>query len=322
MNIRNVYIRFSGFRIKYFNICFIFIIIGITFLNFIKICYAFIPTPTITLSSSDVSQDNKQNNDFYNKYFRKSHINKNDDLPVSDAERDLLLKKVLPKLSPVVEEDKQKKEIRNLIQDLGAEAHRRALAIERLSIIGKPAIPALCQALNDGYSIRKIGVLNSLCHIHAIETLPDIKRLLHDSEGQVRAEAAKTLGRFKSKTSTKDLIDCLNDSETNVRKEAVIALGRIKGKVVCQALIDALNNNSSEVRKQAAEELSSFDEHEVVQALISATEDENITVVISAIRSLGEIGNVFAKTRLQILSKSNNRMINQEALQALNNLNN
>lgn len=277
------------------------------------------PTPKPTPWRRTKQNDKKYQ--FYQRYFRKGkEVKKKDDLATTEKEREIMLKKILPIHTPTPEEDRHAKEIRKLIHDLGTEHHRRQTAIERLVMLGEPAVPALRKTLGHTYKFKRVGALQALGYIHSKAAIPDIQNLLGDKELVVRLEAIKVLGRMKHKASVPKLIKRLEDPDKRICREVVTALGRIKTPAAIQGLIRALGHAGPEIRLLACDELSFFAGEKVVIALLSTTRNEDQDVRIAAIRALGEIGDPLARPRLKELTKNENHMIRQEALQALNNI--
>lgn len=262
-----------------------------------------------------------QKDDFYRRYFRKGREASGEDLPTNPEEKEALLKKILPKHTPTPPGDPQVREIRELIHELGTDHHRRMSAIERLAMIGEPAVPALRRTLRDSYKFKRIGALDALGYIHALEAVPDIWRCLDDPEPAVRVAALKTLGRMRHGPSLDRIAAKLKDPELRVRREAVLALPRMKGTTGRGVLLRALDNSRPEIRRIVCEELARFEGERVVSALLAASRDQDRDTRLSAVRALGEIGDPRARGRLQALSRGDDAMLRREALQALKNLN-
>jgi len=278
-------------------------------------------TPQVESTSWKRTPQDVQKDQFYQRYFRKGkEVKKEEDLPTSPEERQILLKKLIPQHTPTPADTPQEQEIKKLIHDLGTEPHRRQAAVERLAMIGVPAVPALRLALRHSYKFKRIGALQALGYIQSQAALPDIQKLLRDPESAVRAEAVKVLGRMKHRSSAALITQCLQDSDKRVRREAVMALGRIKGKCAQNGLIKALHNKYAEIREIACDELSFFTGTEVIAALLTTIHDTDRDTRLAAIRALGEIGDPAVRPQLQKLTRSEDRMIRQEALQALSNL--
>jgi HEAT repeat protein len=278
-----------------------------------------LPTPEPT-PWRRTQQDEKKDK-FYERYFRKGkQIKKEDDLATSDEEKAMLLKKLMPIHTPTPEGNKRAKEIRKLIHDLGTEHHRRQAAIERLVMIGEPAVPALRKTLKHTFKFKRVGALQALGYIRSQKAILDIQRLLGDQESVVRLEAIKVLGKMKHKASIPKIMDRLHDKDKRVQREVLVALGRIQSEGSKQGLLKALNHVDPEIRLLTCDELSFFDGEKVVVALLSTTRDEVRDVRVAAIRALGEIGDPMARPQLRVLAKSEDHLLRQEALQALNNI--
>lgn len=71
---------------------------------------------------------------------------------------------------------------------------------------------------------------------------------LNNKKWEVRAEAAKALGRMKSKEAVEPLIRLLKDEEYIIRFQVVWALGKIKPKEIDKLLTQALNDKDYGVR--------------------------------------------------------------------------
>jgi hypothetical protein len=276
------------------------------------------PPPPVIQPSAPTPDASRQNS-FYERYFRKGKRGSGPDLPTLPTTPQPIPTHSL-KVTPTLTGDRRTEEISALVHDLGAEPHRRQAAVERLSMIGPDAIPALQRALQDPYKFTRLGALEALGYIHSPETLPAILQCLNDPQDSVRAEAIKTLARLKHQSAAAAIAARLQDSQPRVRREAVLALGRLKGATAQNALLAAARDNFPEIRVLACEELSSFPSPETLQTLFAATTDPDRDTQLAAIRSLGEIGDPAARSRLQALSRDNNRMVRQAAQQALGNL--
>jgi hypothetical protein len=229
--------------------------------------------------------------------------------------------KLFPVGTPTPEKDPLAREITEWIHDLGGESHQRQNAIERLSTVGTRTVPYLRQALKDPYKYRRVGALAVLANFRDKSVIPDIEHLLGDPASEVRVEAVKSLGEMKSKGSLSKLSERLWDRELRVRREAAMALGRLKTADARDALVSALETSEyMDVRQQAAQELSDFLGEEAVNALLKATRDSDIKLCAYAVHSLGEIGAVAARPRLEELSRHRDRFIREEAVDALKNL--
>jgi len=137
-----------------------------------------------------------------------------------------------------------------------------------------------------------------LANIQDKKTVPEIEQRLRDPAQEVRAEACKSLGRLRSKTSQDFLVECLADRDLHVRREAA-GLGAFKNHYGRDALIAALEKSPyPDVRFQSAQELSAFSGEAVVSALVKATQAMTLNCVRGRAQS-GEIGDSTARPRLE-----------------------
>ncbi len=94
---------------------------------------------------------------------------------------------------------------------------------EALVNIGKPAIEALSQLLEDE-EFRLLAV-QSLAHIRRSETIQPLLKVVNDPQSEIRAIAIEALSSFHHPLISSVLIQALQDKTAQVRKEAVKGLG-------------------------------------------------------------------------------------------------
>src|SRR3989338_10926189 len=87
----------------------------------------------------------------------------------------------------------------------------------------------------------------------ATPTFEELIQQLNDTEPDIRADAAFSLGLLKDKRAVDPLIKCLSDDNEEVRAIAAFMLGELKDSRAIEPLITAcLNDSSDEVRTNAA----------------------------------------------------------------------
>lgn len=282
-------------------------------------------TPTVVPQPTKVikKKSSKKDELFYNRYFRKGEKGKDPEQlqrqkHLNELKRLKQHRRSMPKRSPTPVLTEKQKEIKELIHMLGTEKHRRATAVERLSMIGDEAVPALRRALRHRYKHVRVGALHALRNIFAEKAIPDMQRLLHDKEPEVRGEAARTLGRMRHRGSAERIGRLLNDSSIRVRRDAVNALGRLKRAPAAEhLLLLALEKNKMEIKVEAAQVLAAFESPQVVEALLRATYEKDRNLIAYATRSLGEIADPQSEERIKVLSNHKDEFIREEARQAL-----
>jgi len=158
----------------------------------------------------------------------------------------------------------------------------RKIAINRLTLIGKPAIPALIKAMgHDDNIIRKVAT-DILIHIGGDTIIPLLQALDGDQK-IIRWYAAIALGSLLKKTPDPveqekivlALIRNLNDDSWYGRGGATIAIGNI-----------------------------STNQDTLIEALLKGLNDANGVVRITTAEALGKIGNPRALKPLTILSNN------------------
>lgn len=265
---------------------------------------------------------------FYRRYFRKGNsrnepknsVQLEEEQQLNEMDEKTFEIKPSPTITPTMVIDPVASELVFLIQELKEEHHRQMAAVERLSILGSRAVPALRRTLRDPYKFARLGALAALGYIHDSKTLPDIRRCLHDSEPDVRCEAVKTLGKMKDTGSLDELAALLVDPQIRIRREVIQALGRMNNHQVLTVLLRAVQDNIPEIRRLAVQELEGQPGENVIRILLGATYDPDRDVRLEAIRVLGESGSMKTVPRLSELSKNSDRFIRQAASQALANV--
>lgn len=164
----------------------------------------------------------------------------------------------------------------------------RNTAIMIIREMGKTAIPLLYVLLNDrDDDIRKFAL--DLIHDIQYCSYPDklVDMLTGDTNANVRAAAAKTLGMLQYKKAIPQLIRALSDEEW-VCFSALEALTQLKDDSSTDAIIDLLNNPSETIRYAAIEALGIISSSKAVKYLtdhISKTVGfEKFTTIISLAR--------------------------------------
>ncbi len=115
-------------------------------------------------------------------------------------------------------------------------------------------------------------------------------RALEDDRGEVRAEAASSLGELEAPAAIPALVKRLDDGIPAVRQNAAIALGTIGHADGFEPLAEALRDGPADLRFQAATSLAEIDAPRAYDPLIAALGDRDPQVVAAAALSLGAIG--------------------------------
>jgi len=207
---------------------------------------------------------------------------------------------------------------------------RRSFAAEALGRIGPNAVPYLIAALEDGNTLKALGVAESLGLIGAgaVDAVPHLIDALKNQDSKSSWEfdiddVAGDIGRI-GLVAVPHLIAALKDEERRVRALAAEALGRIGAGAIHAVphLITALNDGGdTKVKARAAEALGRIGAGGVhaVPHLITALKDDKWWVRSNAAEALGRIGpnSVDSVPHLITTLKDKNSDVQSRAAEAL-----
>ena len=153
----------------------------------------------------------------------------------------------------------------------------------------------------------------------ATPTFEELIQQLNDTEPDIRADAAFSLGLLKDKRAVDPLIKCLSDDNEEVRAIAAFMLGELKDPRAIEPLITTcLNDPSDEVRTSAALSLVLLKDLRAVKPLIKCLSDLSDEVRKSAASSLGWLNDISAieplKSLVRDLYKSGTPIENQSPI--------
>jgi HEAT repeat protein len=212
------------------------------------------------------------------------------------------------------------------LRDKNLLVHRSAAEV--LQRFGASAIPALVKALkNSDVKLRRraINVLSMLLNYSEIyydfvyldvggrssfslkkvgaeaqAAVPEIIRLLKDSDAGVRGSTASVLGNIgaEAKTAVPQLVPLLKDSDENVRSSTASALGNIGAEAKAEAktavpqLVPLLKDSDENVRSSTASALGNIgaEAKTAVPQLVPLLKDSDENVRSSTASALGNIG--------------------------------
>jgi HEAT repeat protein len=149
----------------------------------------------------------------------------------------------------------------------------RAQAAEALANIREPrAIEPLVATLGDQSWVR-VHAEEALAHYGKPAVEPLIKALKEDNPN-VRASAAKVLGRIKDPRAINPLMVALMDKDENVRMWAAAAFRQMKDPRAVERLLDLLNDRSQDVCIEAARALANLKDTRAVEPLLAAFKND------------------------------------------------
>jgi HEAT repeat protein len=214
-----------------------------------------------------------------------------------------------------------------LFQGFQANSAFHDRAVQALTKLGTPAVPALLRAVQDPGAHLRAGAVETLGGIHAPEIAPALFGALKDADDAVRHRAAYALERSGTaiipaervalrdpedhvRLTTLELLaklgraaqsesgavqSALKDPNAGVRKAAAVALEQISPDDVpplVEALVQALREAQAGPRIEAAKSLALFETRAkaALPALVAALEDADPQVRSAAADTLGAIG--------------------------------
>jgi len=195
--------------------------------------------------------------------------------------------------------------VQPLIKALRARLMVRREAAEALGKIGNTrAINPLIQAFRYGGSKDPASNMRYPVAIALAEigkpAVPALLNALSHKDKDVQPGSAVALGQIGDKRAVQPLMDVLRDGEQYwfLRSNAAEALGRIGDKRAVSVLIGALKDDNSSVRSAAAEALGKLGDARATTPLFSALNDEDNYVRWRAACALGRIGDERATSLL------------------------
>jgi HEAT repeat protein len=154
-----------------------------------------------------------------------------------------------------------------------------------------------------------------------LEMGPEILHWLHDalrnSSATIRSNAARTLGRMKSRGSTPYLLDLLQDEDGTVRASAAEALGLIGDKISIEALVLRIQDNVEKVQDQASEAIVRFGRQATIHLLNVLTRERDKFAQRALLKCLGRIGDPKSVPALISYLRSSYFIVRQAAVSAL-----
>src|SRR5262245_28038760 len=189
--------------------------------------------------------------------------------------------------------------LENLLRDPKQDVANQAA--RSLAQIGGPAVPVLAAALQDADLAVSWRALWALCVIgpDAIESVPEVLKLLEHPQDKVRAAAIFTLGEIgpiADETAAR-IVKTIRTRSPLVRFQAVLAI-RKAGNDVIPDLEALLDDDDADIRTAAGFAVSLFGSKAkaVIPTLEAALEDEDKNVREAAAYALGSMEQTAAKS--------------------------
>jgi bilin biosynthesis protein len=136
----------------------------------------------------------------------------------------------------------------------------------------------------------RVLLASVLLSIACSNPVAEARRDLDSPDPEVRAAAARFLGKKKDKESVPRLVQMLDDEDVSVRKELARALGEIGASEAAEPLADAFSRENDEDVMLAASRALVKIGSPSVQPLIGVLGSSRPEVRAGAARTLGRIG--------------------------------
>jgi len=149
------------------------------------------------------------------------------------------------------------------------------------------------------------------------ESLTWLHDALRNPSLNIRSNAARTLGRLKSRVSTPYLVDLLQDEDATVRASACEALGQIGDKVSIEPLVSMVQDNVEKVQDQAVASLVGFGKQATIPLLNALSRERDKFAQRAFLKCLGRIGDPKSVSALISYLRSSYFIVRQSAVSAL-----
>ena len=198
-------------------------------------------------------------------------------------------------------------EARRRLGDTLAEARSQPV-VESTEAMGPPAEP---EGRDDtGADSDSPGTVGS----RLVETFVDA---LTDADAEVRARAARALGRHRVHEAAAALRGALGDEDGDVRERAAWALGRIRDDAAVDGLLELLRDRVREVRERAAWALGRIRDPRATDGLIAALAPAGGDALPEVIEALARIGGEQALEALIQLMDADDPEVRRTVIEAL-----
>lgn len=150
-----------------------------------------------------------------------------------------------------------------------------------------------------------------------LESLRLLHEAINNSSANIRANAARAIGKLRSPRSIPYLMGLLDDEDWRVRAGSAEALGLIQDKVCIEALVQKVRDNVAQVQDKAVEAVSRFGKQATISLLNALSREKDKFSQRAFLRCLGMIGDPKSVPSLIIYLRSSYFVVRQAAVAAL-----
>ena len=193
--------------------------------------------------------------------------------------------------------------------------------LTQLKMMGAAAVPGLVRALGAQDITLRMAAVKSLGELGDTRAAAPLLTVLKgDKEPKVRAMAAFALAKIKHDDAVEPLIDALKASDGTFRIAAVESLGEFADKRAVRPLIAVLKEDGDpKIRHSAAQALVKM-KGVAVEPLIELLKGPDLELRVTAIESLGDVGDARAVNALIDALKGERLSVRQKIAHALGKL--
>lgn len=176
------------------------------------------------------------------------------------------------------------------------------LAIEGFQGLGMESLRLLHDALNNSSANIRANAARALGKLRSPQSTPYLMELLRDEDGRVRASAAEALGLIQDKVSIEGLVLLIQDNVEKVQEQAVAAIAQF-GRLATVALLSALSREKDKFSQRALLRcLGLIVDPKSTPAIISCLRSSYFIVRQAAVVALVRFGPSVAKLLIPTLS--------------------
>ncbi|MES2123494.1 MAG: M56 family metallopeptidase [Gemmatimonadota bacterium] len=178
-------------------------------------------------------------------------------------------------------------------------------------------VNALIGRLKDDDAQVRAAAARSLGRLEDPRAVPGLIVSLKDDNAKVRAAAADALAQFEDPRAIAPLVALLSDADSDVRQQALDALGNFEKGVPSAPVVRLLDDPDADIRHEAAHLLARLGDRAAGPALAKLVKDPSVDVRQAAIDALGEMQDASAGPAILGALGDANADVRQSALQAL-----
>lgn len=181
-------------------------------------------------------------------------------------------------------------------------------------------VNALIARLRDDDAQVRAAAARSLGRLEDARAVPGLITSLKDDDAKVRAAAADALSQFEDPRAIAPLTALLTDGNADVKQEALSALGNFEKGVPSAPIARLLDDPDADVRHQAVHLLGRIGDRSSAGAIAKLIRDQSTDVRQAVIEALGELNDPAAGAVVLGALTDGNPDVRQQALNTLQEL--